>query len=488
MTQTVSLLTLTCNNAGKAQRCMVSWLPILKTDQIAEWLILDNASKDGMVDWLLKFSAVNKKIRVIYSRKNLGCAGGRDVLFKQAAGDLLLSLDSDVKLVNRNAVRLLAAELNNPKIGIVGDHGGGVRADWTWTEEAPSDYEGEIPIVSGYCQMFRRSALQHVGLDLFYSPYWLEDSDFCFQLRDKLGQVGLIKHCGVQHVWSGTNSGGTLEQAARWAHFREKWQKKFGVDGVYPPLKPQLVSKVAPVAVPSRRQRPVWATKQMQQKAFAARNKDSAPPVVRVMPYATFPAFVINLNRRLDRWAAAQKEFVQLGWPVTRLAAVDAQPGWQGCLASHRAAWQAVLDSKRVAAAIFEDDAVFPNDFIDIIGAAFRELPAYWDVWQLHSFHSSYRPIGQYIAQILSRGWGTHGYFVTAEACQKLLAMPDNKVDSLITEDFRLAGGKLYGIVPKFTLCFQRGDDSDIAETAQTKFWRKQLDAHALRFGPSAKK
>lgn len=203
--------------------------------------------------------------------------------------------------------------------------------------------------------------------------------------------------------------------------------------------------------------------------------------------HASIPAFCINLDRREDRWAQVQAEFARLAWPVVRHPAVTASPGWKGCLASHREVWKSAVTAHLPVVAVFEDDVMFPADFIDIFDAALKELPANWLLWQLHSSRAKYRPLGQYVAQLLSRGWGTHGYLVTLEGCRQLLALPENKVDSLITEDFRLTGGKPYGVVPPFTLCFQRGDDSDIAETAQTCFWRQQREFHARRFGPSAK-
>jgi GR25 family glycosyltransferase involved in LPS biosynthesis len=199
------------------------------------------------------------------------------------------------------------------------------------------------------------------------------------------------------------------------------------------------------------------------------------------------PAFVINLDRRQDRWAQAQQEFARFGWPVMRYSAVEAQPGWKGCLASHREVWQYAVIMHLPVVAVFEDDVVFPNDFIDIFDAALKELPADWAFWQLHSSRAKYRPQGRYIAQLLSRGWGTHGYLVTNEGCQQLLALAENKADSLVTADFIRAGGKPYGVLPSHTLCFQRGEDSDIAETAQTTFWRQQRAAHAARFSGSAK-
>lgn len=228
MTRAVSIVMLTCNNLRKAQKCLTSWLPAAAEEIVTEWLILDNASTDGTASWLNDFAARNDKIRVIQSPTNLGCSGGRAQLFQQATGDLIFSLDSDVRLLNRRAVYALARELDNPSVGLVGDHGGGVNKNWTWTVSARPDYEGELPIVSGYCQMFRRSALQHVALDQAYNPYWLEDADFCFQLRVKLGQTSVVRHSGMRHVWSGTNKGGSVEQEQKWRYFRNKWQPVLG--------------------------------------------------------------------------------------------------------------------------------------------------------------------------------------------------------------------------------------------------------------------
>lgn len=199
------------------------------------------------------------------------------------------------------------------------------------------------------------------------------------------------------------------------------------------------------------------------------------------------PAFCINLDRRPDRWAQAQEEFARLAWPVTRQSAVEAQPGWRGCLASHRAVWQHAIIVGLPVVAVFEDDAVFPADFIDIIGDAANELPADWQFWQLHSSRARYNPCGHYVAQLLSAGWGTHGYLVTTDGCRRLLALPENKVDYLVTAGFLQAGGIPYGVMPSYTLCFQRGDDSDIVETAQPAFWRLQRQEHARRFGTGAK-
>lgn len=208
---------------------MSSWVPAVAASTVAEWLVLDNGSTDGTVQWLHALARRVKKLRVIASPENLGCAGGRKRLFAEATGDLIFSMDSDVWLRNRSGMASMIRTLEqNNTVGIVGDHGGWVKRDWSWTQEAPRDYVGTAPIVTGYCQMFRRSALERVSLDLAYNPYWLEDSDFCLQIMTKLNQTGQVMRCGVYHAWSKTNSGAALARKSKWEYFKGKWQNVIG--------------------------------------------------------------------------------------------------------------------------------------------------------------------------------------------------------------------------------------------------------------------
>lgn len=226
---TLSVVMVTHNNLYKVRKCLSSWLSFIPAMYVAEWLVLDNCSTDGTRQWLRTLKRHTKKLRLIESEENLGCAGGRHKLFSAAKGDLVFSLDSDVLLRNRGGIHAMMHTLKNDNtVGIVGDHGGWVLPDWSWTEEAPDKYSGTAPIVTGYCQMFRRSALKHVELDLAYNPYWLEDSDFCLQILTKLNQTGYVMPCGVRHEWSQTNSGDKTAQKSKWAYFRSKWQARVG--------------------------------------------------------------------------------------------------------------------------------------------------------------------------------------------------------------------------------------------------------------------
>lgn len=214
---------------------MSSWVSFAASSNVAEWLVLDNGSTDGTLQWLHSFSRRVSKLRVIAVAENLGCAGGRNRLFAEATGDLLFSLDSDVWLKDQNKIANMVYALEqNKTVGIVGAHGGWIKNDWSWTQEAPRNYVGIAPIVSGYCQMFRRSVLSRVTLDMAYNPYWLEDSDFCLQILTKLGQTGQIMRCGVYHAWSKTNSGSILARKSKWDYFKAKWQKTIGARACKP--------------------------------------------------------------------------------------------------------------------------------------------------------------------------------------------------------------------------------------------------------------
>jgi glycosyl transferase family 25 len=202
------------------------------------------------------------------------------------------------------------------------------------------------------------------------------------------------------------------------------------------------------------------------------------------LDYRHIPAFCINLERRLDRWALAAQEFARLGLSVTRWPGVEytaspypaLRPGQAGCLDSHKQIWRHVLENGWPAAMIFEDDVIFSSDFKDIFSAAALELPGDWDVWSLHATHAQVTLRVQYVAALRGSLWGTHGYLVSPRGCTRLLALPDDQpVDYRISPVLTDCGGAVYGIPVERAIVFQRGgEDSDIQVTDQNDFWRRQ--------------
>ena len=103
----------------------------------------------------------------------------------------------------------------------------------------------------------------------------------------------------------------------------------------------------------------------------------------------TLPVFVINLDRRPDRWAAMSAQMDRLGIEATRIPAVDArllatQEEWErrtsdgcnlnlgevACAYSHRKALRAFLDTGEQAALILEDDVELAPDTPSLLDSA----------------------------------------------------------------------------------------------------------------------
>ena len=71
--------------------------------------------------------------------------------------------------------------------------------------------------------------------------------------------------------------------------------------------------------------------------------------------------FCVNLDSRVDRWEQFQKNLqdYNIHDAVTRFSAVQANPGWIGCKASHMNIIKHAIDNKLDNILIFEDDAEF---------------------------------------------------------------------------------------------------------------------------------
>ncbi len=96
------------------------------------------------------------------------------------------------------------------------------------------------------------------------------------------------------------------------------------------------------------------------------------------------PVYVVNLDRRPDRWEAISENLERIGVRAERVAAVDARvlaetPGWEiqsdrkrrflaldagatACILSHAATLRRFLSTDRPAALVLEDDALLAAD------------------------------------------------------------------------------------------------------------------------------
>ena len=119
------------------------------------------------------------------------------------------------------------------------------------------------------------------------------------------------------------------------------------------------------------------------------------------------PAYVVNLDRHVERWAHMRAEAARIGLNVERVAAVDGLdvparlrskffdangrnpahllPGEIGCYASHLLICQEIVDRGQRYALVLEDDVVLKDDLLATLATALARLPKGWDIVRLSS-------------------------------------------------------------------------------------------------------
>jgi glycosyltransferase involved in cell wall biosynthesis len=221
----ISLLFLTRNRFGVTARCLRSLASTLLRDDV-EWILINNGGTDGTAEWLLKVARrYPDKVRVVLRADNTGVAGGRQLLLDMARGDTLLFLDNDVEAFVPDWLERVTAPLADKSVGLAGPGGHWLTPDWQWYTPVRHDYVGPSDVVSGYCQAFRRDAIEGFKMDMRFNPYWHEDSDMCLWLKSWGYTVYCTGDIGVRHIFAGTGAR-TSDGAAKQAHLAKKWRGK----------------------------------------------------------------------------------------------------------------------------------------------------------------------------------------------------------------------------------------------------------------------
>jgi GR25 family glycosyltransferase involved in LPS biosynthesis len=178
--------------------------------------------------------------------------------------------------------------------------------------------------------------------------------------------------------------------------------------------------------------------------------------------------YVINLDHRTDRLAAAQVAINNMGVEgFIRVPAIDTRSqvefpkeqvldesmaairrghrlehhelttGAVGCYLSHMKCWSLLKDSGDAFALILEDDVVFrdtPEDFDRIVSIGQAELADGLDIFLLgHTFDVA----GPERAVSIEKFYCNHAYLISASACDKLLrlALPmKSQLDSFMSK------------------------------------------------------
>jgi glycosyl transferase family 25 len=128
-------------------------------------------------------------------------------------------------------------------------------------------------------------------------------------------------------------------------------------------------------------------------------------------------AILINLDRRTDRLEQFDKQAKELGIIYDRLTAVESFNPMFGCNLSHIAALSK-YDCDVIF--IFEDDALFVEDFQAKFDQAMRNVPDDWDMLYLGAHLLQKEPYNDYWVRSLECS-STHAYAVRGPIKDRLI-------------------------------------------------------------------
>ncbi len=234
-----SIVMLTWNNMEKLYRCMHTMFYYLTCEHVKEIIILDNGShQEELLKYLRELDEQVDKVNVIFSNVNLGIGKGRKKLFEMATGDYIISVDSDVVVINPPLLlETIKTALELEDMYMVGGGGGDHPYFPTIEKEhiinKPTPEEGTVTVVdevAGWFTAFKSEHLTKNGGQLYmdeqFTPFWAEDSDFSIQIKH-LGKKSCILGKGlIGHAWSSSHKPETLTTVAgMWEKLRNKWYK-----------------------------------------------------------------------------------------------------------------------------------------------------------------------------------------------------------------------------------------------------------------------
>lgn len=247
-----------CHNAiALTEACLASLLETLPLGFQGEIIVVDDASTDDTAERLKKWTAADKRIRVIRNRKNAGFLASANRGAAAATGEILIFLNNDTVALPGWLAALWRVFRDFPDAGAVGgrlifpdgtmqEAGGFIFRDGSAAHFGRGDHQlddlhynyiREADYCSGALLATPRSVFAKIGgLDRRYEPAYYEDTDYCFEVRKAGHAVFFQPESVVIHV-EGASCGTDPAQGAKQyqeinrAKFLKKWKtelKKLG--------------------------------------------------------------------------------------------------------------------------------------------------------------------------------------------------------------------------------------------------------------------
>lgn len=219
-TDAVSVVIPNWNGRDLLEKYVPSVLQALEGNPRNELIVVDNASEDGSAEFLrTRFP----QVRVVELPRNLGFGGGSNAGFRAAVNDIVILLNSDMR-VEPDFVAPLLEGFADPLVFAVSCQifftdphkvreetgltqawweNGGLRVrhreDKAITGLFPCFYGG-----GGSCAFDRRKMLELGGFDELYAPFYLEDTDLGYMAWKRGWKVLYQPRSVVYHEHRGT--------------------------------------------------------------------------------------------------------------------------------------------------------------------------------------------------------------------------------------------------------------------------------------------
>jgi GT2 family glycosyltransferase len=236
MSGTVSVVIVTFNGRALLESCVRALVGGARVPD--EIVVVDNSSTDGSASWL---NATYPDIRVLRCGANLGFAAANNVGIRAGSGSRVMTLNNDTEVMPDALARLMSAlDAADSSVGavmstmvfagrpsVIASAGletftNGVVRD-AGVGEAVEPGRAPYPIFgpSAGAAIYRREALQDVGMfDPAFFMY-LEDADLAWRLRLRRWRTLAVPDALVRHAISATAGYGSPRKAYYLA--RNRW-------------------------------------------------------------------------------------------------------------------------------------------------------------------------------------------------------------------------------------------------------------------------
>jgi len=204
----VAVITVNFNNGAITEECLNSFAKVAKTNIDLSLIVVDNGSVEKAS---LKLAKKFPKVTFLYSKTNLGFAGGNNLGINFALKnkvDYVLLINNDATINEKNFLTDILktkADIVSPLVKykdhgqLTLDYGGKVDKFFGRNTHLHSLPEKTPDYFSGVCLLIKSKVFKKIGLldDRFFLYY--EDADFCLRAKNAGFKLGFCPQASIFH-------------------------------------------------------------------------------------------------------------------------------------------------------------------------------------------------------------------------------------------------------------------------------------------------